>query len=101
LSRPRVHHPGRNYLLLEGPLTAALQLGDRHPGSFIEPQSPNICWPQDHAWCLASEIDFDSTLVGGSTEMVNDILNDPRFEAWPVQPDDSIAADGDRINQVP
>lgn len=101
LSRPRVQHPGRKYLLLEGPLEAALQIGDRHPGPFIDPQSPNICWPQDHAWCLASEIDFDSTLVGGSTELVNSILNDPTFEAWPVQPDDSIAADGDRINQVP
>ncbi len=33
-------------------------------------QSPNICWPADRASCAASEIDFDSTLVAGSEELI-------------------------------
>src|SRR5882757_7046484 len=93
LSRPRVRHPGRDYLLLEGPLTAALQLRDGFGTFRFDPQSPNLFWPKDHAWCVASEIDFDSTLIGGTTELVDTLLNDPTFDAWPVQPDDSLAAD--------
>jgi hypothetical protein len=102
LSRPRVRHPDRDYLLLEGPLTAALHLGD-DVGAFRfgDPQSPNLFWPEDHAWCVASEIDYDSTLIGDTTELVHAIINDPTFDAWPVQPDDSLAADADLINQVP
>jgi hypothetical protein len=101
LSRPRVHHPDRNYLLLEGPLTAALQLGDDFGTFRFDPHPPNLFWPEDHAWCVASEIDYDSTLIGGTTELVHAIIDDPTFDAWPVQPDDSLAADADLINQVP
>jgi hypothetical protein len=101
LSRPRVRHPQRDYLLLEGPLTAAIELGDDPGTSMFDPQSPNLFWPEDRAWCVASEIDFDSTLVGGTTELVDAILNDRTFDAWPVQPEDSLAADADRINHVP
>jgi hypothetical protein len=96
LNAPRVHHPGRDYLLLSGPLPAALRLG---PDRF-EPQSPNIFWPADRAWCVASEIDFDSTLVGGSTALVNAILEARALDAWPVNPDDSLAVDADHINPV-
>jgi hypothetical protein len=41
----------------------ALEIGaDRH---FAE--SPCLFWPADRAWCVATEVDFDSTLVSGST----------------------------------
>ena len=40
-------------------------------------------------------------LIGGTTELVDAILNDSIFDAWPIQPDDSLAADADRINHVP
>ena len=101
LSRPRVHLPDRDYLLLVGPLSAVLQLGWWHSADWFDPQSPNLFWPADQAWCVASEIDFDSTLVGGTTELVDAILQAPTFDSWPVQPDDSLAADADRINPVP
>ena len=101
LSRPRVRHPDRDYLLLEGPLTAVLQLGDNPGTSMFDPQSPNLFWPNDGAWCVASEIDFDSTLIGGTTDLVDAIVDDPTFDAWPVQPGDSLAADADLINHVP
>jgi hypothetical protein len=96
-----VHLPDRDYLLLVGPLSAVLQLGRWHSADWFEPQSPNLFWPADQAWCVASEIDFDSTLVGGTTELVDAILQAPTFDSWPVQPDDSLAADADRINPVP
>lgn len=101
LKRPRLRLPGRDYLLLAGPLEAALQIGYWHGPEWFEPQSPNLFWPADRAWCVASEIDFDSTLVGGTVELVDAILQAPEFDSWPVGPDDSLAHDADRFNPVP
>jgi hypothetical protein len=101
LSRPRLVLPGRDYVLLTGPLLAARGLRDPNAllGSF-EPKSPNLLWPGDHAWCIASEIDFDSTLVGGSVELIHSVLEAPGLDAWRVDPEDSLAADADHINQT-
>jgi hypothetical protein len=94
LSRPRVELPGRSYLLLVGPLTAALRIA---PQSIFR-QSPNLFWPVDHAWCAATEIDFDSTLLGGTAPLIESILDTPTLDAWRLAPDDSLAADADRVN---
>src|SRR2546422_647611 len=63
LRRPRLHLPDRDYLLLVGPLPAALQIGWRPTADWFDPQSPNLFWPARQEWCVASEVDFDSTLV--------------------------------------
>jgi hypothetical protein len=98
LEGPRVRLPGRDYLLFAGSLAAATQLGWTDPyGSFF-PQSPNLFWPQDHAWCVASEIDLFCTLVAGSDALAEALVGDPRLEAWRVQPADPIAFDSDQIN---
>jgi hypothetical protein len=97
LSRPRVELPHREYLLFAGPLHAALDLTRSH-GRWR--QSPNLFWPEDRAWCVATEIDFDSTLVGGSAQLIADILAAPPLESWAVKPDDSLAFDADTINLV-
>lgn len=100
LGRPRLVLPGREYLLLEGPLRALPQLGDPG-GRGLARRSPNLFWPADRAWCVASEIDFDSTLVGGSADLIAAILETPELDAWPMAPDDSLACDADLINRVP
>jgi hypothetical protein len=92
---------GRDYVLLTGPLPAALQIGWWHSVDWFNPQSPNVFWPADQTWCVASEIDFDSTLLGGSTELIDAILQAPTFDSWPVEPDDSLAANADQLNRVP
>lgn len=91
---PHVELPGREYLLFSGALDGAW------PPWFAD-RSPNLCWPADRAWCLASEIDFDSTLVGGSTALVGELLRTPGLEVAAVGPDDSLAVDADRVNPVP
>jgi hypothetical protein len=96
---PRLSHPQRDYLLFHGPLRAALSIGDEGTADWRPPQSPSLLWPSDRSWLLATEIDFDSTLVGGSAELVEELLQAPRFEAWPVGIDDDLTIDGDRINQ--
>jgi hypothetical protein len=37
----------------------------------------------------------NSTLVGGSAELIAAILADEEIEAWPIGPHDSLAIDGD------
>lgn len=61
-------------------------------------EAPNLIWPADHSWFVVSEVDFDSTLVGGSAELVETIVQSPALEAWRVEPTDSLAFDADKIN---
>lgn len=94
---PRVSLPGRKYLLFEGPLEAAFNT-DWSPGGSIFSQSPNMFWPQDHSWCVASEIDLCATFLGGPVALANALIANPAFEAWRVEPTDPVTSDGDRIN---
>jgi hypothetical protein len=59
---------------------------------------PNLIWPADRSWFVVSEVDFDSTLVGGSAELIKAIVESPALEAWQVEPTDSLAFDADKIN---
>jgi hypothetical protein len=80
---PKVELPGRSYLLYQGPIEGALALS---APSF---QTPNLWWPSDRSWCVASEIDLDWTYVGGATALIQDLLHDRSLEAVPVEPNDS------------
>jgi hypothetical protein len=97
---PRLSLPNRDYLLFQGPLAAALNMGWHGSDDWFEPQSPSLLWPADHSWCVGTEIDFDSTLVGGSTELVDAVLAAPGLDAWPVHPGDDLTAGGDRLNSA-
>ncbi|MFC4905869.1 hypothetical protein [Actinomadura gamaensis] len=89
-SAPRVRLPHRDYLLYEGPVDAADEFGQRGDGFFF-PQSPNLFWPADRGWCVATEIDLESTYVGGSAALAEALLTDDRFEALSVTADDPVA----------
>ena len=86
-SGPRVELPHRSYLLYRGPVEAALTL-PALDGTFA--QCPNLWWPVDRAWCVASELDLPWTYVGGPRELVDAILADDRIEALPAAPDDPV-----------
>lgn len=90
---PRFDHPGRSYLLAQGPCESAHELG--RFGLHI---TPSLAWPEDRAWCVASEVDFDSTLVGASEECAAALLADDRIETLLVQPDDRLDSGGDTLN---
>jgi hypothetical protein len=49
---------------------------------------------------MASEIDFDSTVVGGSSELAQAPHEAAELDAWPVDPGDLLSADADEINHV-
>jgi hypothetical protein len=85
---------GRDYIVLTGPLSAVDQL---RQGPF-GPAVPNMMWPFDRSWLVIGEVDFDSTLIGGSAGMVQAIVESPALEALVVKADTSLAADADKIN---
>jgi hypothetical protein len=95
----RVRLPFRDYLLFEGALDAATELGWTLAGRHFIAQSPNLFWPSDHAWCVGSEIDLFCTLVAGSAALAEKLLAEPRLEAWRVFADDPVTADSDDINR--
>jgi hypothetical protein len=75
---PKLELPNRAYDVFSGPLAAArTSLGDIPWGH----RSPNLWWPADHAWCVATEIDFAWTYVGGPRDCIAAVLADPRLEA--------------------
>nr|KEP23763.1 hypothetical protein DA06_05000 [Georgenia sp. SUBG003] len=96
---PQVHLPGRDYHLFHGPLSAAAALARYGGPDQVWPtQSPNLIWPADHAWCVGTEIDLDSTLVGGTTGMIEAVLASPWLEARSIDGGASLQADADRVN---
>ena len=74
---PRVSIPGRNYLLFRGPLSQAGQWGaaDLTYGHARTINSPNLFWPADHAWFVATEIYVPWTGIGGSAELLRHPLS--------------------------
>ena len=69
----------------------------RHIGLRTD-EPPQLLWPEDHAWVLATEIDWDSTIVAGSRALIDSILTDDRFEAYPVDENSDLSWNGDTIN---
>jgi hypothetical protein len=65
---------------------------------FFGRQSPNIWWPDDQARCVATEIDFAWTYVGGSTAAIEAVLADPRLEALPARATHRFTHDSDLLN---
>jgi hypothetical protein len=94
---------GRRYVLAR---TDIDELGDPAWAAAMDPDhidglgtiSLELLWPDDHAWALGAEIDFDSTVIGGSRALIDAILADHRFEACEVAEDDDLSWDGDTIN---
>lgn len=91
---PRFHLPNRNYHLLHGPIEAL------EKSMFDGPmwQSPNLCWPDDHAWCLASEVDLYSTYVGCDEACRDAILEQTSIEALPIDGSSGIGFNSDTLN---
>ncbi|WP_445154031.1 hypothetical protein ACTWLI_11825 [Arthrobacter sp. Hor0625] len=63
------------------------------------PQSPNILWPSDRSWVMVTEIDFDSTVVAGSRDLVSALVRDPAIEALPLDEGADLTWDADVPNR--
>jgi hypothetical protein len=83
----RIQMPSRSYALYRGGLNAARALWD-----LSWEQSPNLWWPDDRSWCVATEIDLTSTYLGGSAALVGDLVDDRRINAQLASLGDPIGA---------
>lgn len=97
LDGPRVRL-GRDYILLQGPLGSALAIGLHADDEWPADQSPNPFWPDDRAWIVSTDIDLNSTLVAGSHQLIEELLNTAGIEALPADPGDSCTGDADRLD---
>jgi hypothetical protein len=75
-----VRLPNRDYLLFRGSIARAAGWQD----------GPNLWWPVDRAWCVASEIDLLHTYVGGSKELIADLIGHREIGASPATVEDGI-----------
>ncbi len=72
LSRiPRFDLPHRAYFLLGGPVGAVADLRD--PGTPDRWQRPDLFWPDDRRWFVATDVDFWSLYVGGDHDFVAEL----------------------------
>jgi hypothetical protein len=93
----RVRLPGRDYVLYGGPIDHAL---DSPCAPLPFDLSPNLWWPEDRAWLVATEIDFCWTYVGGTRELIETLVTDPRLEVLEAKLSGRITIDGDRENEA-
>ena len=95
-AKARVRAPGRDYLLFRGPIDAVMAFlaGD---GPFWG-RSPNIWWPEDRAWCVATDIDLFDTYVGGSQACIEAVLGNPDLETLPTTLDVRVDLGADTVN---
>lgn len=93
---------GRNYLLFHAAVNDFTDFSWPEHAPWILnpswPQSPNILWPSDRSWVMATEIDYDSTLIAGSLSLVRELIETPGLEVHQIHPDADLSSNGDRIN---
>ena len=84
-------------LLWAGPLSAATTSFDPPP----DDQRASLWWPEDRAWCVATDVDLMTTYVGGGPECIDALVTDDELEAMPVSIDQPVTWDSDQLNQLP
>jgi hypothetical protein len=102
---PVLDLPGRSYYLFGAGARSFARSGwpgvaPWNDGSAF-PQSPSIVWPDDHNWVLVTEIDWDSTIVAGSLELITALASDPTIEALPIREGADLRWDSDNENRPP
>ena len=84
----------RDYDLYIGPTTML----DITFFTYSSGQTANIFWSLDRRWWLATDIDLNTSYIGGEKQMIDSILACRELEAWPVLPTDDISEFADKIN---
>jgi hypothetical protein len=82
---PSLPIPARQYLLFRGPLEEIGHWGARELTTGLpkddELPAPHLLWPGDHRWFVATDVDSDFTWVGGSEELIDAVVGDPKLKA--------------------
>ena len=86
------HYP--KYYLYEGHVGDAVRIGRWLDERRFYPQTPDFCWPADHAWRVATG-SHDSTIIGGSRHLIDELCASKAVEVLQIAPDASYE---DHIN---
>ncbi len=95
---PEFSLPAREYRLLQGPLDAATESVDSEPWAS---QSSSLWWPDDRAWLVSTEIDFNTTYIGCDKACRDELVAQPNLEALAIDPATGITCDSDVLNPTP
>lgn len=83
---------GRQQIVVRGDIAAVV-------GTQRVPwPAPNAMWPADRSWYLATEVDFDSTILAGDERLIAELLAHPELEALQASVDLDLTCFGDTIN---
>lgn len=67
---PRFELPHRRHHLLDGPVVAVSGLRDPSTGGW---RHPDLFWPDDRRWFVATDVDIWSVFVGGDEAMIDEL----------------------------
>ena len=92
---------GRGHVLLRGRMATFVDpvwvesAGLAWRAEWPDPgRTPNLLWPAEPlgapAWMIATDLDLDVTLIGGSARLIGRVLAHPSFEAERVLPTDPL-----------
>jgi hypothetical protein len=85
LSRiPRIERPDRTYYLVKGPVRAVSGL---HYPDRDDWRHPDLFWPDDRKWFVATDVDFWSLYIGGSSGFIDQIVASAPTDCEPVELD--------------
>lgn len=74
-----------DYVLFQAPLAALTDAFHSESGFLLD--FPALLWPENKSWYLSTEVDYNSTLVGGSQDFIDALLAHQPIEALPIGPD--------------
>jgi hypothetical protein len=83
LEVPAVEMPDRRYYLLTGPVNAVTGL--RHPDPVDVWRNPDLFWPDDRRWFVATDVNFWSVYVGRDNELIAELADDVPTESEIVE----------------
>lgn len=92
---PLLELPDREYYLA---VTTLHELGDLTEDDDDLGAGLQLIWPADHQWLVASEIDDDFTVVGGSKSLIERIVTHPDLEAFEVRETDHFDVDARTVS---
>lgn len=69
---PRFDRTHRSYHLVGGAVSAMTEMTE--PGSPERWMRPDLVWPQDRRWFVATDVDVWSLCVGGDAEFIDELI---------------------------
>jgi hypothetical protein len=85
---PKVRHPTRSFFLLRGPLGAY--------DAF--PDQPSYWWPDDRAWCVCTDVDFEWAYLAGAAACMDEVLAVAAIDAFGTRPENPARSGMDVVN---